>query len=129
MINFQSLEQIYMVRKIFELLRFDLLFWSFFINGSFIKTTKPKYLSLSVLQTKTVSANSVDPDETAYRGDSNEYTKHTIILKKIEKTSLNYSHLPPALALWLTLSGSKYPCLEKNAMVQKIFEPLKFDCI
>ena len=28
--------------------------------------------------------------ETPHRGDFNEYTQHTIIVKKIEKTSLNY---------------------------------------
>ena len=32
-------------------------------------------------------------------GDSFEYTQHIIILKKIEKTSLNYNHLPTKLAL------------------------------
>ena len=34
----------------------------------------------------------------------------------------------PDLAPWLTLSGSKYPCLEQFSVVPKIFEPLKFDC-
>ena len=36
-----------------------------------------------------------------------------IILMKIEKISLNYLHLPSDLELRLTLSGSKYPCLEQ----------------
>ena len=57
-------------------------------------------------------------------GDSNEYTQHTIILKKIEKTSLIHPRLPLDLVLWLTISGSNYPCLEQNSMVQKMFEPL-----
>ena len=49
---------------------------------------------------------------------------------KIEKTSLNYIHLPPDLALRLTLSGSRsnYPCLEQIYMVQKTFQLLRFDC-
>ena len=46
----------------------------------------------------------------------------------MEKTLLNYPHLPPDLALWLTLSGSNYPCLEQLYMVPKMFEPLRFDC-
>ena len=32
------------------------------------------------------------------RADCNEYTQRTIILKKNEKTPLNYYHLPPDLA-------------------------------
>ena len=31
--------------------------------------------------------------ESPHRGDSNEYTQHTIILLKIEKISLNYRYL------------------------------------
>ena len=46
----------------------------------------------------------------------------------MEKTFLDYFHLPSDLALWLTLSGSNYPCLEQISMVPKMFEPLKFDC-
>ena len=34
----------------------------------------------------------------------------------------------PGLAPWLILSGSNYPYLEQIIMVQKMFEPLKFDC-
>ena len=34
----------------------------------------------------------------------------------------------PDLALWSTLIGSNYPCLELILMVPKVFEPLKFDC-
>ena len=67
--------------------------------------------------------------ESPHRGDSNEYTQHTIILQKMEKTFLNYFHLPSDLALWLTLSGSNYPCLEQISMVPKMFELVKFDCI
>ena len=44
-------------------------------------------------------------------------------------TSLNYFHLFPDPALWLTLSGSNYACLEQISMVPKLFEPLKFKCI
>ena len=47
----------------------------------------------------------------------------------MEKTFLDYFHLPSDLALWLTLSGSNYPCLEQISMVSKTFKPLKFDCI
>ena len=40
------------------------------------------------------------------------------------------SRLPPNLARWLTLSDSKYPCLEQVPMVQEIFEPLfDFTCV
>ena len=35
--------------------------------------------------------------ESPHRGDSNKYTQHTIIIEKIEKTSLNYIHLPSDL--------------------------------
>ena len=51
-----------------------------------------------------------------------------INLYKIEKVSLNYRHLLPDPAPWLTLSGSNYLYLEQISMVPKIFEPLKFDC-
>ena len=33
------------------------------------------------------------------------------------------------LVLWLTLSDSNYPCPEKISLVQKIFEPLKFEYV
>ena len=33
------------------------------------------------------------------RGDPNEYTQHTIILLKFEKTALYYFHLSPNLAV------------------------------
>ena len=66
--------------------------------------------------------------ESPHRGDSNEYTQHTIIVKEIKK-SLNYCYLLPDLALYLTLSGSNYPRLEQFSMVPTMFEPLKFDCI
>ena len=66
--------------------------------------------------------------ESLHQGDANEYTQHTIIVKKIEKTSLNYQHLLPDLAQLLTLSGSNYPYPEQVSVVPKMFEPLKFDC-
>ena len=50
------------------------------------------------------------------------------ILQKIEKTSLNQPYLLPDLALWVTLSGSDYPCTEHISTVQKMFEPLKIGC-
>ena len=50
--------------------------------------------------------------------NSHEYTQHTVIVWKIEKTFLYY--LSPNLALWLTLSGSNYPYLEQMSMVPKI---------
>ena len=67
--------------------------------------------------------------ESPHRGDSNEYTQHTIIVYKIEKISLNYRYLLPELVPWLTVSGSNYPCLERISMVPKMFEPLRFDCM
>ena len=66
--------------------------------------------------------------ESPHRGDSNKYMQHTIILLKIENISINYRHLHPYLAPWLNLSGSNCPSLEQISMVQKMFEPLKFDC-
>ena len=51
-----------------------------------------------------------------------------LLCRKIENTSLNYCHLLPDLAPWLTLSGSNYPYLEQITMVPTMFEPLKFDC-
>ena len=86
--------------------------------------------------------------ESPHRGDSNEYTQHTINVYQIEKKqnkkqkknkknkkkknnnkkqSLNYRHLLPDLASWLTLSGSNYPYLEQISMVPKMFELLSFD--
>ena len=50
-------------------------------------------------------------------------------LYRRSKTSLNYNYLPPDLALWLTLSGSNYPCLEQIYMVPIMFELLRSDCI
>ena len=40
----------------------------------------------------------------------------------------NYPHGTPDLSLWLTLSGSNYPCLEQKSMVLKMFKFLKFNC-
>ena len=34
--------------------------------------------------------------------------------------------MPPDLALLMTCISSNYPCLEKNFMVPKVFELLKF---
>ena len=67
--------------------------------------------------------------QSPHRGDSNEYTPHTIILLKIENMSINYRHLLPDLVPRLYLSGSNYPTLEQMPMVPEMFEPLKFDCI
>ena len=66
--------------------------------------------------------------ESPHRGDSNEYTQHTIIVLKIENISLNYRSLFPELVPWLNLSNSNYPCLERISMAQKMFELLRFDC-
>ena len=46
--------------------------------------------------------------ESPHRCDFNEYTQRTIILQKIGKISIYYSHLSPDLVVWLTLSGSNY---------------------
>ena len=67
--------------------------------------------------------------ELPHRGNSNEYTQHTIILLKIENISINYRHLLPDLALWLNLIGSNYPSLQQISVVPKMFKPLKFNCI
>ena len=67
--------------------------------------------------------------ESPHRGDSNEYTQHTITLLKIENISINYRHLLPDLAPWLYLICSNYPSLEQISMVPKMFESLKFGCI
>ena len=74
---------------------------------------------LTSLDSNTINQYSL---ELPHQGNSNEYSQHTIIIWKIEKTSLNYIHLPPDLALWLTLSGSSYQCLEQIYMVPKMFE-------
>ena len=39
------------------------------------------------------------------------------------------SLVPPGVALIVTFRGSNYRCLEQIFMVQKGFEPSKFDCI
>ena len=44
-----------------------------------------------------------NPLESPHWGDSNEYTKHAIIVWKIERISLNCRVLLPDLAPWLTL--------------------------
>ena len=63
--------------------------------------------------------------ESPHRGDSNEYTQHTIILLQIENISIkNYRHLLSDLAPWLNLIGSNYPSLEQISMVPKMFEPV-----
>ena len=66
--------------------------------------------------------------ESPHRGDSKEYTQHTTIVQKVEKTSLNYRHLLPDLAPLFTLNDSNDPCLEQNSMVPTMFEQLKFEC-
>ena len=59
--------------------------------------------------------------ESPRRGDSNENTLHTFLLKNIEIIPI----MPPDLALWLTLISSNYPCLEQICIVPEVFEPLK----
>ena len=51
------------------------------------------------------------------------------VLLKIEQTSLNYLHFPPALMLWITLNVTNYQCSEQIRTVQKMFELLKSDCV
>ena len=46
-----------------------------------------------------------------------------LLSRRSKIKSLNYHHLPPDLALRLTLSGSNYPYLKQIFMVQK-----RFDC-
>ena len=67
--------------------------------------------------------------EWPHRGDSTEYTQHTIILLKSENISIIYRRLPPDLAPWLNLIGLNYPSLEQISSVPKMFKPLKFDCM
>ena len=66
--------------------------------------------------------------ESPHQGDSNAYTQHPIVMKKVKK-SLNYRYLLRDLAPSLSLSGSNYPCLEQFSIVPKMFQPLKFDCM
>ena len=44
------------------------------------------------------------------------------------QSSIYYSHLSPNLVLWLTLSGSNYPCLEQIYVVPRMFELMRFHC-
>ena len=55
------------------------------------------------------------------RRDFNDYTQHTIF-KGARKDIPIFSHLFPDLALGLTFSSSKYPCLEQISMVSQTFE-------
>ena len=48
---------------------------------------------------------SLESPQSHHWDDFNEL-QHTIIVKKIEKNSLNYRYLLPGLALWLIISGS-----------------------
>ena len=69
--------------------------------------------------------------ESPHRGDSDEYTHHTIIVYKIlliEKYFLNLSQLLSDLAPWSSLSSSNYQYLKQISIFPKIFEPLKIDC-
>ena len=58
--------------------------------------------------------------ELPHQNDSNKYTQHTIIYRRLNST------LSPIYLLFV--SGSNYPCLEQISKVPKMFEPLKFDC-
>ena len=66
--------------------------------------------------------------ESPHRGNTNEYTQHTILCRKIENKPLNHLFSLSDLAAWLTFLGTNYPCLEDVSMVPKMFEPLKLDC-
>ena len=90
------------------------------------KTNIYGYLRLIVLFCHEKTTFCLCSLKSPHRGDSNEYTQRITILWRIEETSLNYPHLPPDRALWLT---HNYPCLEQISMVPKMFEPLKFDWI
>ena len=52
-----------------------------------------------------------------------------LLCRILKKQDRNYRYLLHHLAPWLTLCGSKYPCLERFSMVPKMFERLKFDCM
>ena len=58
--------------------------------------------------------------EMPHRGDSNEYTQHTIIILKIELSP--FAFLTGAVINPI-YSGSSYPCLEQIFMIPKMFEP------
>ena len=63
--------------------------------------------------------------EWPHRGDCNEYTQHTIILKKIEKKKIEkISLLCTCPAAMINIISCNYPCLE----VPKVLVPLKFYC-
>ena len=49
--------------------------------------------------------------------NSNEYIQQTIILQKKW-----HSYSPPDLALWLTLNGSNYVCVEHISIIPKIMQ-------
>ena len=49
---------------------------------------------------------------------------HTTYIE-IEKTSLNKFYLSPHLALWLSLTGSNYPCLDKKSHGPKDFRSIE----
>ena len=52
-----------------------------------------------------------------------------LFLEKIEKTSLNYHHLPPNLTPWNNTQWLEVPMFRTNFQGPKMLEPLKFDGI
>ena len=66
--------------------------------------------------------------ESPHRGDSNEYTQHTIfnVKKKIIKKILNY---PKSAALGFCSKGPKNELETVVVNEPSVFEPLKFYCI
>ena len=64
----------------------------------------------------------MDSLESPHRGDSNEYTQHTLSFQTIDKTSLSYPYLSPDRALF-NPRRLIYPCLEQISTVTKLFEP------
>ena len=51
----------------------------------------------------------------------------TLNIPLLSKQSLSYRHLPPDVALWLTLSDSNYAYLEQIYMAPKMIVLLRFD--
>ena len=65
--------------------------------------------------------------EPHHQVDSNEYTKHAIILQKGLKDIPKLFPFVYIPVLWLT-SVARIIYVEQITMVLKIFEPLSFDC-
>ena len=66
--------------------------------------------------------------ESPHRGDSNEYTQHTIINIK-KKITLKYPKYNNVCSYWLFSEGLKNEFETAEVNEPSVFEPLKFYCI